>query len=375
MLQKRTGRRRAKRKRLATAIYQDKYGISIVVRGDEHRYPLGTPLEELLDEKRRLKELDPTPSRRCTIAADAGAYLATIPAGKLRAAALAELQPWVDVFGDRASADLTPIEIKQQRAAWLTKGPRATPDQPRPLSPKHLNNMLHRLRAMYAATHGTKLNPADDVPVLTVRYADARAISYKLIESIIDGMADTAWPPTGKTAPPPNLAKLRLRVMAYTGLSQAMIKRVEDHHLDFCKKTMYVTTRLKGAGVEAATLKMIDKAAAAWRALRDAGGLGPFSTRSLAHAWRRAVTRARRDWEAREATKARPRPWPLHPNDRAYDLRHSFGTWTLVESGDLEATAEMMRHRNLNTTRRYTKAAAKARAALAVTKLNRSKGI
>lgn len=372
MLQKRTARTRPKRKRIAKGIYADKYGIGIPIRGKEHRFPLGTPIETLIKKRRRLiEDAGPAPSRGGTIAADADAYLDTIPEGKPRTEASNELMPWVDVFGDRASADLSSIQIKQQRAVWLTRGPHG-----KPLSPKHLNNMLHRLRAMYVANHGHELNPATAVPVLPVRYIDARAISYRIIELIIDGMADTRWPATPNDPDPPaNLAKLRLRVMAYTGFSQAMVKRVEPHHLDFRRKTVYVTTRLKGTGVESATLKMIDKAVDAFRQLQAAGGLGAFSTRSLAAAWRRAVTRAKRAWDEREATKARPRPWPVHANDRAYDLRHSFGTWTLVETGDLEATAELLRHKNLNTTRRYTKAAAKVRAARAVTQLNKSKGL
>ena len=374
MLQKRIKRKVRKRgKAVATGIYPDPYGFGIPIRGKEHRFPLGTPLEQLRRERRRLiEDAGPVPARGGTIAADAEAYLQTIPDGKPRTNASNELMPWVHVFGARASADLSALQIKQQRAIWMTRGPKG-----KPVSKKHLNNMLHRLRAMYAAVHGRALNPADDVAVLRLRAADARAISYKVLDLIIDGMSDTRWPVSTKPnrkPPPPNLAKLRLRVMRYTGLAQAMVKRVEHDHLNFRKKTMYVTIRLKGGGVEAATLKMIDKAVAAWRALAEAGGLGHFSTRTLAQAWRRAVNRARRIWDEKEATKARPRPFPIHPKDRAYDLRHSFGTWALVETGDLEATAEMLRHRNLNTTRRYTKAAAKVRAARAVGTLNQSKG-
>jgi hypothetical protein len=114
--------------------------------------------------------------------------------------------------------------------------------------------------------------------------------------------------------------------MSETGLSQAMLKLVERHHLDFEKKQFYVSMRIKGRGVIGATLDMLDDAVAAFRSLDDAGGLGPFNTRSLAYCWRRAVERARRLWDAAEATRERPRPWPLTADVRAYDLRHSFGT-------------------------------------------------
>ena len=367
------GGKRGKRKRLATAIYEDAYGVSIRIRGKEHRYPKGTPTEQLIRKRNDLRdELAVAPARRCTLASDIDAFLLTIPDGRRRDELTTELSHWRGVFGPRASLDVKPIEIKQQLAAWRTDGPNG-----QPFSAKHCNNLLHSLRAVYTANHGRAQNPALEVKVFPVRYDDARAIPSVIIDRIIDGMPDRGMP-TGQgegTLPTVNLSKLRLRVMRYTGLSQAMLKRVEPHHLDFKRKTMYVTTRLKGAGVEAATLKLIDPAVDAWRALNKAGGLGTFSTRSLAACWRRAVNRAKRDWEAQEAKRSQPRPWPIHEHDRAYDLRHSFGTWLMVETGDLQATADMLRHRNLNTTRRYTRQAAEKRTAQAVQRLNRSKGL
>lgn len=364
------GGKRGKRKRLATAIFEDKYGVSICIRGKEHRYPKGTPTESLIRKRNDLRDdLAASPARRGTLSSDIDAFLLSIPEGRRRDELTTELEHWRGVFGPRASLDVKPIEIKQQLAAWRTESPNG-----QPFTAKHCNNLLHSLRAVYTANHGRTHNPALEVKVFPVRYDDARAMPSAILDLIIDGMPDRGMPLNG-IVPEVNLSKLRLRVMRYTGLSQAMLKRVEAHQLDFKRKTMYVTTRLKGAGVEGATLKLIDQAVEAWRALAKAGGLGTFSTRSLAHAWRRAVNRAKRQWEAQEAKRSHPRPWPIHADDRAYDLRHSFGTWLLTETGDLQATAEMMRHRNLNTTRRYTRKAAEKRTALAVQRLNRSGGL
>lgn len=361
--------KRGKRTRLATGIYSDVYGVSIRVRGKEHRFPLGTPLERLIRKRRDLLDDAGTIQRRGTLTADIDAFLLTVPEGRRRDELTTELEHWRRVFGSRASLDIKSIEIKQQLAAWLVKSPNG-----KPFSRKHCNNLLHSLRAVYTATYGRANNPALEVPIFRVRYDDVRSIPDEVIDLIINGMPDRGQPANG-VVPDVNKSKLRLMVMRHTGFSQAMLKRVRPHDLDFRKKEIYVTTRLKGAGVESTTLKMTDKAVAAFRALVQADGLGTFSTRSLAHAWRRAVIRAKQTWMEQEAKKKQPRPWPLHDGDRVYDLRHSFGTWILVETGDLQATAEMLRHKNLNTTRRYTKAAAKVLVARAVAKLNRSQGV
>lgn len=365
----RAARKRPKRKRtrLATCIFEDKYGISIILRGEEkgNRFPLGTPVEQLIKERDRLREaLGPRPSRQHTLRADCDEHLKTLPTGRAHDEQAAICAHWCTAFRDRATLSLTARDIRQQRATWLSA---------KAFSPKHLNNMLHVLRAVFKTSYPTEPNPAKDVPVLTVKYAAARAIPDALVDLIINGMSDTAWPVAPKkTPPPPNKAKLRLRVMRETGLPQAMLKRVQRHHLNFTAKTVYTEMRLKGRGVEGATLPLTAAGVTAFRALITANALGHFNTRSLAQAWRRAVDRTKAAWEAKEATKKHPRPWPLPADARAYDLRHTFGTVAILETeGDLEAVATLMRHANINTTRRYLQAASQQRARSAVQALNR----
>lgn len=359
------GGKRPKRTRRATGIYEDIYGFAIPIRKKEHRYPLGTPLEQLRKERKTLLEdAGPAPGRRGTLRADCDEHLKTLPEGRAQNEQAAICGHWCAAFGEsRATLSLTARDIRQQRAAWQSA---------RRFSAKHLNNMLHVLRAVIRTTYPDARNSAADVAVLTVTYTDARAIPDAIVDLILDGMADTAWPPTKDSPhPPPNKAKLRLRVMRETGLSQAMIKRVQRHHLNVTAKTVYTEMRRKGRGVEGKTISLTDAGARAFRALVHADALGHFSSRSLAQAWRRAVMRARRTWEQTEATKTRPRPWPLAADARAYDLRHTFGTAAILNTGDLEAVATLMRHANLNTTRRYLQAASDARARGAVRAMNR----
>ncbi len=82
---------RGKRTRLATGVYADTYGISIVVTLNgqkyERRYPRGTPLGALRSARRALHDEvaeRPETKRRGTLAADIAGYLQTLPRGRTR---------------------------------------------------------------------------------------------------------------------------------------------------------------------------------------------------------------------------------------------------------------------------------------------------
>lgn len=82
-----------------------------------------------------------------------------------------------------------------------------------------------------------------------------------------------------------NLSKLRLTVMVYTGLYQAMLKRVQPRDFDPKAKTLFVRPRQKGHGFDAATVSLTDEAVRAFKELAKAKAWGAFSARSLAKVW------------------------------------------------------------------------------------------
>lgn len=337
-----------RRTRLATGIYRDRYGISVVVRGKEERYPIGTPLETLVaDRKLRVRQLPDARTQRGTLAADVAAYLLTLPAGRRREAARSLLGHWLEAgFGTRHRHSLTAVELAQQLAAWSTRFAAGT-----------LRHLRRELGALYRALDGRGgANPVRDVPAIRVRYDEPRAIPYPLVRAILEALPDRGRP-TGEgkgTRPRVSLTKLRLMVMAYTGLTPAMLGQVQARDLDVAGATVFIRPRRKGRGVAGRRKALAPQAVEAFRALAAAGGLGPFSTRSVAKSWNRAVQKVRAAWEEEHAPDGSA--WPLPDDVRPYDLRHSYGTALMRRTRDVKAVADALMHATLAMTPRYLQA-------------------
>lgn len=366
-------RKGGKPKRLAVGIYQDHYGITIRIGGKDQkpRYPVGTPLEELRNTREtllRAREIAPDSRVRTgTFTAAVVAYLATLTGAHKRDTS-ARLSHWVAVFGTRALNDIQPIEIRQQLALWRTE---PTGARARPFSPQTLRHQRRVLASVYTSANGKSgYNPVREVEPIRVRYTDPRGVDYALIEYILKLIPDRGRPLKGQARPRINHSKIRLRVMAYTGIPPALLRRIAAKDVDLVHGTVLIPQRAKGRGVEAGRVRLVPQAIEAWRTFAAAKLWGGFSVRALGGVWRRAVDRARRAWDAQEAKAGTFRPWPAPADFRAYDLRHSFGTWALAVTGDLAATGELLRHANPATTKRYTLGAVSARVDAAIAKMS-----
>jgi integrase len=344
---------RGKRIRLATGIYQDRYGIT--VRPGETRFPLGTPLEQLRRARREaIEEREGTLVRRGTLGAGFEAYLLSMPEGPRRRDERALLLHWRDAgFEPLAPNSVQPVQVQQQLAKWAGR-----------FTPATLGHLRRVLGAVYRAINGKAgYNPVRDVPTIHRRYEEPRAIPYDLIELILSQMPDlgmslpnTAKKKGGAGRSPVNKTKIRLRVMAYTGLPPAQLGRILPRDLDLKNRHVLARPRRKGAGSDARLLPLTDRGVQAFELFQAAECFGPFSSRAAARVWRRAITRTRKAWE-----KEHQRPWPLADDVRAYDLRHSFGTELLLATGDLKLVGDMLLHSSLSTTARYTLAAVEPR--------------
>lgn len=387
-------RKRAKRTRLATGIFQDTFGISVMVqRGGtrtEVRFPLGTPLEELRTRRRELAEDlgESAPRTRAgTLRADVARALTTIPTGRYRDTVSTLLEHWlaaaieidgeVRTFGQTPRSAITALHVKTQLAVFSSA---TTLGERRRFSPKTVKELRRVLGWVYTALDGPDAaNPVRGVRAPRVAYDDPRGIDYAIIERIFAEMPDRGRPQDGPAGgrrgaterPTIGLTKLRLRVMAYTGLHQVEVMRLAPGHVDLRQRRLWISARQKGAGAAGAWHRLTSPAVDALRAFLAADAFGAFSTRSMARTWTLAVAAARATWDREQAGTRRPAPWPVHADARPYDLRHSLGTAVYLETGDIRAAQEILRHRQIATTLRYTHAGVSERAERAKAALER----
>lgn len=354
--------RRGKRVRLERGIFEDATGFSVLVkRGGkqkERRFNKATTRAELRTERASLTdEAEGEIPLEGTLAGDVPEFLKTIASAKRRADAGRLLEMWTDVFGDQPRDGITSLAIDQQLAAWATK-PAATR--------RHLRQVLGQLYRKLNGKSG--LNPVADTTAIRVVYDDPRGMPLALIDLILNQMPDRKDAKKGKFGPW-NKTKARLRVMKTTGLPQAMLMRLQPRDVNLKAAEMYVRPRRKGGGAPPRTLGLTPAAVDAFRAFARAKAWGTFSTSTMARAWRKAIPKAKAAW----AKKTRA-PWPAPDDARSYDLRHSFATVAMVESGDQGAVSEMLLHATLEQSRRYTQSAVSARNRLAVASMGRAFG-
>ena len=367
---------------LARNIYQDAHGIEILVQRKgvpaRARFPLGTPLHELADTRDVMIDTLRTGRAKTspagTLAADVARCLATLPAGSANRRDVENLLGhWLDApvdsdgeastFGAQPRATLTAMAIKTQLAVF--RAARRPNGRPR-FSPKTVKELLRLLGWVYTTIDGPDArNPVRAVKAPRVRYDDPRGIDYDVIERIFAEVPDRGRPVKGETRPTLSLTKIRLAVMAYTGMHQIEVGRLVARDVDLKGRRVWIGPRIKGAGSHGAWHRLTDRGVTALAAFVAAQAFGPFDTRSMARTWNIALGKAKTAWEAE--TDA---PWPVHEGARPYDLRHSMGTAVYMATGDIRAAQAILRHRQGSTTERYTRAGVSRQVDAAIGKLD-----
>lgn len=226
-----------------------------------------------------------------------------------------------------------------------------------PLSPSQVNKRLRALENLFTVLDGRRAyNPVREVPEPEEPEGEARGIPFDVVEALLAQMPDRGRPQDGKRGSV-NLTKLRLRVIAYTGLSHTELSAIEPSHLHLSDGWVWVTGRKKGKGTKGTAQPLTAQGVEALQALADAGGLGTFSRSAM---WK-SFQRACRKIELKGATP--------------YDLRHSFASEVLERTeGNLSVTQLLMRHKSPKTTLRYAQSAIDPVRAAAIEKIRRSGG-
>jgi integrase len=180
------------------------------------------------------------------------------------------------------------------------------------------------------------------VPLPETPKPEARHLDFATIERILAAMPErlSAKPGTDRGL---SLAKLRARVLAYTGLPPGLLQKVTPAELVLVSPgAVRVRSRLKGAGVEARTVPLTAKGLDAFTAFHAANAYGAFSITALNRAFKRACTRAGLD----------------RSTVTLYDLRHSFLTQLYKTTRDLATVGRFGLHaEGSSVTARYAQGA------------------
>lgn len=279
-------------------------------------------------------------------------YLPAVQAMPTYAQRVKDIQVWVDEFGDRDRSSIKSHEIRAVRDRWLTVGPkrvlrpvngiRQWIEVPEPLSASSVNHRLRALSNLWTVLDGRHApNPVREVPEADEPLEIPRAIDYDTIRLILAAMADRGRPEKGKERSLDSLAKVRARVMAWTGITPGELGRIAEAEIAAAvdRGVLHVPARRKGKGAPGRLVPLHDDAVDALKDLLRLKACGPFRSRGVLRAWQTASLKV------------------LGRKTRIYDLRHSFMTAVTQSTNDLGLAGRLGGHKDPRTTARYAQAA------------------
>ena len=236
-------------------------------------------------------------------AADIADYLKRVAAKPTYKQIAAHLELWAQALGrQRARRTIKTEEIELVIQDWLTAG----------LDSQTVRKRRTSLQSLFVKLDGKRaMNPVKGASAdqLKPPKPEARGLDYLTIGKILDAMPDRRIVERGTTGGP-SLGKLRVAVLAYTGLPPGLLASVgPNEHLQLGVGTVRVHARRKGRGTEPRTLPLTPDGLAAFKAFHAANVYGQFAINGVNVSFKSAAKRAGID------------PTTVH----LYDLRHSFG--------------------------------------------------
>jgi integrase len=267
------------------------------------------------DEKAKLRLKRKQRAAKGTFEGDARAYLRAVQALTTFDNRQRDIMRWIRVFGTRPRDEITAAEVRVWRDRWLTE-PRGFEDTGRPLPPYSASTVCKWLRALsnlWTVLDGRRSpNPVREVPEPVEPEALPRDLGFEAVEAILARVTDRGRPVKGEAnLETKSKTLLRLRVMAYTGLTYAQLGRMQPEDVDLKGKTVLVRRREKGKGAEPRRLPLHAAAVAAFQAFSDTQCWGPFSGPSVRKTFILACQ------------KARKAGYKIPAGARPHDLRHT----------------------------------------------------
>lgn len=364
---------------IAPGIYRQGHQLIAEVRfgssrdGTQQRqqqgFPLGTAVNTMIAWQHRAKHdlitTSETPAARGSLAEDIPLYLAMLPEAKYRTESGWVLQHWIDSpLGGMARRAIVRTDVVSQISRWLEAGAAVAT----------VNKRLSRLRKLYHGLDGLDAStPTDRIKFLREPKPQPRDIPVHIIRLILDALPDVGRANRGEARPTVSVTKIRLAVMAWTGIPTATLRRVRPRDLDLTQGRLYLQPRRKGQGADGVWVALLPEAVEAFQAFAAADLFGQsYSNSSIGKTWRIGIRRANLQAAAHfEATG--DHAWlteleMLPPRCKPYDLRHSFGSEMYRRTGDIRAVSELLQHATLEMTKRYTQGAVSERVTAAIAK-------
>lgn len=309
-----------RRRRHPKGIRRKRQGWQTYTKLHGHTYtqawPITTPLEDMQAWLKTQKDLYGSAGPlRGSFAADVQTYLARVAAMPTIHQRTAHLELWVEALGpDRPSLRITSAEIDIVLQRWLLA-----------LAPGTVRKRRTALRSFFATMFPTKVNPVKATRNPTEPRPEARALDYATIERAIAAMPDLVSTRPGAVKRV-SLAKIRARVIAYTGIPPGLLQKVTAADLSLERRTVRVRPRSKGHGVEARTLPLTPEGVKAFRVFARANAFGEFAVEALNRSFKRGCKRI--DLEGVSL----------------YDLRHSFLSQIYRVTRDLATVGRLGLH-------------------------------
>lgn len=352
--------------KVAPNIYKTPYGWRVYIRATDPvtgtsikkpvRFGPEVTLPELehfrdsykLERKRLQRGAVATPARGPDgFAGDAARYLTlkTVQAMPTFKTRTVDIERWAAIFRNRSRASITTGEIDEQLQAWRDEGYAAST----------VNHRRTALMSLYTKLDGRAApNPVREAKEFESPELEPRGLPYDLVERILNAVpAVRAWSHLNPKKTRPIKTRIRLEVMAFTGMRPCQIGRLRPQHFSIAER-WFVTPRTRKGQRSARHPRpnvrkpLTASAAAALQRFVDIGCWGKFSTSSAQKMFTRAVREV-------EATLQQERNDPAFrlPHLVPYDLRHSFGTRIFEKTGNLTLVQELLDHSTPELSKRY----------------------
>lgn len=335
-----TSRRAGARHRLATGIYRDKSGVSIIIsvqgRSSEHRAPVGMSLPDLKRLRARLRlessATAPPTHDRGTLAHDIERYLAMSKHLVCWSTRRGELRHWVQVLGARRTRySVKRSDVLDARSRWLSAG----------TAPKTVNNRVVALRALWTALDGPEAPcPADRIRALSVPRQPPSGVATATISAVYQALLHAER--TGRLKD--SKIRARFRMLAETGRRPSEIMRIQPTDFDLERGVWHV--RDGKGGFTPGGVFMTAAVREAVEEFIAADAFGCWQTNQMARTLRAVGG------------------WPK--GVRPYTLRHTLGMALADAGADHMDIAAVLGHRDPRITREHYigTSASRTRAAL-----------